>query len=183
MATTAAPVRRATLRPWRPESLPDNVKRHVHDLRYVAVDEVVGDLVTLTVTPWPTVDGFGRVRFLGAQASQAGTGHLLVHRRELHECLYRGWIRRSPRPGDVFAAKVAGVVEDRLRRGEDVALDDRLRLSTALPGLVCDITAESRNVAKLAFYAGLAGVQPIEQAQAQGQLPSGHATEVAGWGA
>ena len=184
MTRTAAPERRQALRPWVPECLPEHVRGRLADLRYVAVDEVVGDLVTLTVTPWPAVDGHGKVRFPGGQASVAGTGHLLVHRRELHQCLYRGWLlRRSPRAGDVFAAEVSEVVEDRLTRGEDVALDERLRLSAALPGLVCDITAESRNVAKLAFYAGLAGVQPIEQAQAQGQLPTGHRREVGRVGA
>jgi hypothetical protein len=140
-------------------------------LRYVLVDEVVGDLVTLTITPWPGADTHGKVRFSGGKGPADGAGHLLVHYRELREQLYRGWLRREPRPGDVFAAEVADEVENRLQRGEDVALGEDLRLSTALPGVVCDITAEARNVAKIAFYAGMAGVQSMEQAKAQRQIP------------
>jgi hypothetical protein len=167
------------LRPWLPDCLPHQVRDRLAGLRYVMVDEVVGNLVTLTVTPWPDADQRGRVRFFARNVQTAGAGHLLVHQRELHDLLYQGWLRRDPRPGDVFAAEVAGEVEDRLQRGEDVALDEHLRLATVLPGVVCDITAEARNVAKLAFYAGMAGVQPMEQAVAQRQVPTGHHMEEA----
>jgi hypothetical protein len=167
------------LRPWLPDCLPQQVRDHLDGLRYVMVDEVVGDLVTLTVTAWPDADGHGKIRFPRSEESATGTGHLLVHARELHDLLYQGWLRRGPRPGDVFAAEVAADVEDRLQRGEDVAMDEHLRLATVLPGVVCDITAEARNVAKLAFYAGMAGVQPMEQAEAQRQVPTGDQVHVA----
>jgi hypothetical protein len=170
------------LRPWLPECLPSQVRDRVTDLRYVMVDEVVGDLVTLTVTPWPVADEGGKVRFI-AEMAPTGAGHLLVHRRELHDQLYQGWLRRDPRPGDVFAAEVAAAVEDQLRRGADVALGKDLRLVTVLPGVVCDITNEARNLARLAFHAGMAGVQPMEQAEAQGQVPASQHVEVARSGA
>ena len=170
---------RDVLRPWLPECLPPQARDRLTGLRYLLVDEVVGDLVTLTVAPWPHADEHGRVRFTGDDGPADGAGHLVVHRRELHDQLYRGWLRRDPRAGDVFAAEVAAEVEDRLQRGEDVALDKSLRLATALPGVVCDITAEARNVAKLAFYAGMAGVQPISQAQAQRQVPTARHADVA----
>ena len=156
---------------WLPGCLPADVARRVSDFRYVMVDEVLGDLITVTVTPWPTADRVGRVRFTDDGEGATGRGHFLVHRRELHDQLYQGWLRRDPRSGDVFAAEVAPAVEDRLKRGEDVALDENLRLAEVLPGVVCDITAEARNVAKLAYYAGMAGVQQMEQAVTQRQVP------------
>jgi hypothetical protein len=158
--------------PWRPPCLPDQLRDRLHDLSYVMVDEVVGNLVTMTVSPWPDADQQGRVRFFARSSAASGPGHLLVHQRELHDLLYQGWLRRDPRPGDVFAAEVAAEVGVRLQRGEDVVLDAHLRLATVLPGAVCDITAEARNVAKLAFYAGVSGVQPMEQAMAQKQVPT-----------
>ncbi len=159
--------------PWRPSCLPDQLRERLADLSYVIVDEVVGNLVTMTVSPWPDADRHGRVRFFATSSPVSGPGHLLVHQRELHDLLYQGWLRRDPRPGDVFATAVAAEVGERLRRGEDVVLDADLRLATVLPGTVCDLTAEARNVAKLAFYAGVSGVQPMEQAIAQRQVPTG----------
>jgi hypothetical protein len=158
--------------PWRPACLPDELRDRLDVLSYVMVDELVGSLVTLTVSPWPDADEQGRVRFFARSSPASGPGHLLVHQRELHDLLYQGWLRRDPRPGDVFAAEVAAEVGDRLQRGEDVVLDAHLRLATVLPGPVYDITAEARSVAKLAFYAGVSGVQPMEQAMAQKQVPT-----------
>ncbi len=162
-------------RPWRPECLPDVMRADVERLRYIVLDEIVGDLVTLSVSPWPYADPQGRVRFDGGpdRAEEPRHGHLLVHRTEIHDLLYDGWLRRGPRVGDVFAAEVDGDVAARLDAGEDVALDEHLRLGAALPGAVCDITMEARNVAKLAFYAGVAGVQPHEQARANDQVHTG----------
>ena len=156
------------LRPWDPSGLLGALTEPPERLRYVVIDEIVGDLVTLAVAPWPGSDDQGRVRF----PDDVPSGHLLVHRRELEECLYRGWLRRSPRVGDAFATALEATVAEQLR-SRDVVLDEGRRLASAVPGTVADLTAEARSVAKLAFYAAVAGVQEHAAAVDLGQVP-GH---------
>jgi beta-lactamase superfamily II metal-dependent hydrolase len=139
-------------------------------LSYLIVDEIVGDTVTMAVCGWPGSDELGRVRFDSTPAG-APTGHLLVHRKELHERLYEGWLRRTPRVGDAFATVLGDPVVARLAEFGEVVLDHSVRLADVLPGPVADLSAEARTVAKLAFYAAVAGVQPHEQAEAMGQVP------------
>jgi hypothetical protein len=138
-------------------------------LRYLVVDEIVGDTVTLAVSAWPGSDEHGRVRFPAGRPGQ----HLLVHGRELRDRLYEGWLRRGPRVGDAFAATLGADVAERLKRTGEVVLDRSTRLSDTLEGEVADLTAEARNVAKLAFYAAIAGVQPHGQAEDLGQVRPG----------
>ena len=67
------------LRPWTPPCVPPELLADTTRLSYVVVDEIVGDTVTLAISPWPGSDALGRVRFPpGAEST-----HLLVHRREL----------------------------------------------------------------------------------------------------
>ena len=138
-------------------------------LSYVVVDEIVGDTVTLAVSVWP---GLGRARPgpLPRRPRGAPVGHVLVHRRELHERLYEGWLRRAPRVGDAFAAVLGATAAARLAASGEVVLDADLQLADAFPGTVADLTAEARNVAKLAFFAAVAGVQPHAQAEDLGQV-------------
>jgi hypothetical protein len=163
---TTAPVRR----PWTPPCVPAELLEDPSGLSYLVVDEIVGETVTIAVCGWPGSDELGRVRFDGI-AADAPTGHLLVHAKELHERLYEGWLRRTPRVGDAFAAVLGKAVTARLAESGEVVLDASMRLADALPGAVADLSAEARNIAKLAFYAAVAGVQPHEQAQALGQVP------------
>jgi hypothetical protein len=152
------------LRPWTPPGVSDDMAKE-QGLRYVLVDEIVGDVVTLAVASWPGSDDLGRVRFPDGPAC----GHLVVHRRELRERLYEGWLRRDPRVGDAFATVPAGAVLDELASSGQVLLDEHLRLADALPGPVVDLSAEARTVAKLAFYAAVAGVQSHDIACELGQ--------------
>src|SRR5687767_3817663 len=157
-------------RPWTPPCVPAELLEDPEALSYLVVDEIVGDTVTIAVSGWPGSDELGRVRF-DAIAADAPSGHLLVHRKELHERLYEGWLRRTPRVGDAFAAVLGDAVAARLAESGEVVLDHALRLADALVGPVADLSAEARNIAKLAFYAAVAGVQPHEQAEALGQVP------------
>ena len=148
-------------RPWLPGSLATAFTSDtVTGLMYLAVDEVLGGLVTLAVSPWPQADGLGRLRFAGS----GSRGHLIVHRAELQRQIYEGWLRREPRVGDVLAAPVDPAVEARLAAGADVILDASLRLLDVLAGEeVYDVTVEARRVAKLAYYAASAPVAPYEE--------------------
>jgi hypothetical protein len=112
-------------RPWLPKSLVGFTEQTVAPLSYIVVDEVLGNLVALAVSPWPKADGRGRLRFDDA----ADRGHIIVHESELQHMLYDGWLRRKPRTGDAFAAAVTAEVEARLARGEDVPLGRDLRLA------------------------------------------------------
>ena len=161
--------RQDELRPWTPPCVPLELLTDPARLSYLLVDEIVGDTVTLAIAPWPGSDRLGRVRF--PRGVLRSTGHLVVHRDELHEQLYKGWMRRAPRVGDAFAAVLGDAVSARLAASGEVILDRTVRLADALPGAVADLTAEARNVAKLAFYAAVAGVQPHEQAETLGQAP------------
>jgi hypothetical protein len=69
------------LRPWTPPCVPQDLLDDHARLSYVVVDEIVGDTVTLAVAPWPGSDEHGRVRF--PPATDAPTGHVLVHLKEL----------------------------------------------------------------------------------------------------
>jgi hypothetical protein len=163
-----------SLRPWAPPCVPPELVEQHARLSYVVVDEIVGHTVTLALAPWPGSDERGRVRF-PADGSGAPSGHVVLHGRELHERLYEGWMRRPPRVGDTFAAVLGDVAAARLAESGEVVLSPELQLADAFPGDVVDLTAEARNVAKLAFYAAVAGVQLHEQAAALGQVPgNGH---------
>ncbi|MGY1670303.1 ComEC/Rec2 family competence protein [Geodermatophilus sp. SYSU D00710] len=143
-------------RPWRPAAVPpeDVPDESLRDLSYVVVDENVGVLTTLGVSPWPAADGYGRLRF----DVPADRGHVVVHHAELHDTLYAGWLSREPRVGDAFAVRIAPAVEARLAAGDDVSLDAELRLADVFVGEVYDVSAEARTVAKLAYYAAMAPV-------------------------
>ncbi len=157
----------AVRRPWLPAQLAAGFDATtVIELAYIGVDEIVDEIATLTVAPWPAADGLGRLCFDGS----ASRGHLLVHVDELRQQLYAGWLQRKPRIGDVFGAAVAPEVEAVLAAGDDVGLDKERRLADALPGDVHDLSAEARTVAKLAYYAALAPVGTMETAGELGQV-------------
>lgn len=166
------PERLAVRRPWLPDALCSAGldAGTVGSLSYVCVDEVLGSLVSLAVVPWPAADGHGRLRFDDSQ----GRGHVVVHRRELHDRLYAGWLRRDPRVGDVLAATVEPAVQSRLASGEDVLCDPGLRLADVLVGPVHDLGPAARRVAKLAFHGASAPPVPFSSVVAneqQGLVP------------
>lgn len=104
----------ADRRPWRPAESPlaDGGREPAPDDRYVAIDRIDDDVVTLAVAPWPTVEpatgrlDFGPHRdrstaFVGTQAFQA---------RVDRDRAAGGQLVRPIRPGDVFL--VAGYVAE-----------------------------------------------------------------------
>ena len=120
-------------RPWTPPCVPAELLEDPEALSYLVVDEIVGDTVTIAVSGWPGSDELGRVRF-DAVAADAPSGHLLVHRKELHERLYEGWLRRTPRVGDAFAAVLGDAVAARLAESGRSSSTTRCGSPTRSPG-------------------------------------------------
>jgi hypothetical protein len=132
-------------------------------LKYIAVEEVVGDAVGLSVSDWPAADGKGRLRFTagGAPIREVGAGA-----KDLCSVLSRGGIRRVPphgaqpgrrvlRVGDVFAAEVDALPD---------AEEEVEAVAAWLTGPVFDITSDARLVAKLAYYGALTETWDRDQA-------------------
>jgi hypothetical protein len=132
-------------RPWLPGCLAAHglTTATVTELSYLVVEEMVEDVTAITVSPWPAADAHGRLRFDNTDITEVA-----VPTAVLHTELYRGWLSRRPRIGDVFASRVerAALAE----AAEGVWSGPLQRL---LPGAVYDLSAEARKVAKLALYA------------------------------
>jgi hypothetical protein len=158
----------ATTGPWAPER-PDIGEGELAGLSYVVVDEIVGDVADLSVSPWPEVDERGRLRFVegGRLSVRAGTEQL---RGYLARTDFRTTAALRPvRTGDVFAVKV------RRRKLESLA---RRRAAGApqppsawmIPP-VWDIAGAARDKAKEAFYAAVTPTLTPQQAAAMRKVP------------
>lgn len=145
-------------RPWLPGCLAAHglITATVTELSYLVVEEMVEDVTAVTVSPWPAADGHGRLRF-----DDPDVAEVAVPTAALHGELYRGWLGRRPRIGDVFAARV-----DRAALAEAAEGVWRGPLQRLLPGAVYDLSAEARKVAKLALYAVRSDVLDAAEAQA-----------------
>ncbi len=138
--------------PW----LPDQLRARnltVNDaarLSYIAVDEIVDDVVTLAVHPWPVADGQGRVRFPDLDACR----HATVSLRSLRTQLYQGWLQRDPRVGDVFGAVLTDAAKLALAKRDNA----RHQLRSLVTPPVYDLSHDARVAAKLAYYAAMAPV-------------------------
>jgi hypothetical protein len=146
-----------SMRPWLPSTLARRgfTVDNVGDLSYILLDEIVGGVVTFLVHPWPIADQLGRVRFAGFDRQVEVTANL----PDVQRLLYRRFRRRDPRPGDVFACVLRPPALRELHEGEEV-----LDLEAAVDGMVYDISAEARLVAKLAFYGSLSMIVPQAKA-------------------
>jgi hypothetical protein len=141
----SAEERDAVRRPWLPACLAAH-GLGVADaaaLSYVVVDELVEAVATLGVHPWPAADGHGRLRFDGGDRHD-----VTVDADRLHTQLYRGWLARRPRVGDVFAVRI-----DEQQLPRVMARPWEEPLGTLLVGPVYDLGAEARKVARLALHA------------------------------
>ena len=131
-------------RPWVPRAL--SRLKDPSALSYVVVDEMDERIVRLSVSPWPVIDAYGRLRFyLGGETLQVG-----VPRRALQEFLgrHRRPARISTRPiriGDVFAFKVKAEVSD----------EGFYRPDDWIGKPTYDISADAREAAKASFYAAV----------------------------
>jgi hypothetical protein len=134
-------------RPWEPQSplRPDLGRRNPSRLRYVVVEEVLGEQIGLSASRWPDADEKGRLRFDLSHAPQ----EISVARSELESFLSGAWgpgqgpLEGGIRVGTTFAAEV---------KSEQAAPTPELNRWLANP---CDITPEARRVAKLAYYAAI----------------------------
>lgn len=134
-----------TLRPWEAPTL-TRLRADQRGLTYVVVEEILGEVVGLAMYPWPAADSRGRLRFDTAQRP----GEAAVSCQELCRVLREHDLAFVPagkgptpdrelRVGDVFAVRIEG---------------------TALPSSVSpdrwrqvfDISADARDLAKLAYY-------------------------------
>ncbi len=152
----AADERDRVRRPWLPACLAAhglNVEE-ASGLSYVVVEEIVESVATLRVYPWPAADGHGRLRF-APQLTEVAVGYPLLRTQ-----LYRGWLSRNPRIGDVFAVRVDAAALDHMGDEPEVRALGRILL-----GPVYDLSAEARTVAKLALYAVRSDVFTATEAQ------------------
>jgi hypothetical protein len=153
-----------TDRPWTPPGLGDAT---TDGLTYVVVDEILGASVGLTVSPWPTLDEKGRLRFFEGEPKTLGADRAALERFLSEHRLPREHGDRPLRVGDVFAVRT---IEPALAAVEQELADTR-RLEPFLAPEewilppVYDVTADAREAAKASFYAAVAPVlAPTEAA-------------------
>jgi beta-lactamase superfamily II metal-dependent hydrolase len=154
-------------RPWRPPSLAKlDEPMDVGALTYIVVEELVRpDRVGLSLARWPVADRQGRLRFPGDGPAHAGVAQsaLAVYLARHRVAGPRGSRRRPLRVGDVFAAVVLGFGGQAPGATDTEAIWIE-RLDDWLVPPVYDLTADAREVAKLAYYAGLGAVWPHDRA-------------------
>jgi len=130
-------------RPWRPEGV-GLADAELARLSYLVVDEIVGDAVDVSVSPWPGVDERGRLVFPEEPAQTAR-----AEAEALRRYLARDLPERGPlRMGDVFAARVSP-------SGLKDAREQLLAPSAWLRRPVHDLRAPARDKAKEAFFAAV----------------------------
>lgn len=147
------------LRPWLPQALtahpefsgPDAAEA-VRRLCYIVVDELVDDAVGLTVSAWPYADDNGRLRFPQGVLANVGCTRAAVQAQ-----LYGAGVR-SIRVGDVFGARLAPPVAERLAAAGHSVDVQVSRPDELLEGPVYDLTTAARTVGKLAYYGAMSTV-------------------------
>lgn len=147
-------------RPWLPACLEEHhfTQDSVGSLSYIVVEEIVEDVTAFTIAPWPAADRHGRLRFDATEPAEVA-----VSTDMLHDELYRHWLHRERRIGDVFAAQVNQEVLAEASSGVWGG-----PLARLIPGPVYDLKAEARIVARLALYAARGDLLSPEEAAANG---------------
>jgi hypothetical protein len=132
-------------RPWAPRSL--SRLKDTSGLFYVVVDEMDERSVRLSVSPWPVVDKYGRLRFhlLGETLQVGAPRRALQLFLNTHRLPSKG-AKRPLRIGDVFAVRGKG----------SIPATDFPRPEDWMQVPVHDITADAREAAKASFYAAVA---------------------------
>ena len=148
---------------WLPDGFPDDW-RIPKSLRYLAIDELIQDVLTLAVSGWPKVDQGGRLEFpeptVGVKVRVPALAAFLAEHRvppplapaDESTTTFR---ERPLRLGDVFAAAEARPPAEAARALEGDAVPYVVPADWLEPP-VYDVTAASRLAAKLAFYSAAA---------------------------
>jgi hypothetical protein len=139
-------------------------------VHYVVVDDLDEDVVVLSVSTWPQVDRTGRVHFLAAEGERSG--EMRASFEFLVEFLtkYRSVSLERPLPWAMDSAQEE--IHGRpVRVGDTFGMsDDALQAACGRSPevetggiVVLDVTADARELAKIAFYAAAAGtLNPAE---------------------
>jgi hypothetical protein len=115
-------------------------------LSYAVIDDIESNFAGLSVSPWPTVDEVGRLRFGAGRSRSVGASRAELERFLARHRLPRKGARRPTRIGDVFAVSVKEPLP------EDQVADP----ATWIEPPIYDITAEARDASKAAFYSAVA---------------------------
>jgi hypothetical protein len=138
---------------WRPEETPlarQDQPPHESD-RYVVVDRIDGDVVTLAVAPWPAIDpATGRLRFDGPGERTVRT------------------VARRPLQARIDRARADLPDTDRPVRVSDVYLVRGMTRGPARWELVFDVTRAGRFAAKAALLATVAPAPATEELETYG---------------
>jgi hypothetical protein len=149
--------------PWAP---PDNLlpEAELEHVSYIVIDEIVGDAVDVSISPWPEVDERGRLRFAEDEPPRTVRASAAALEKYLSRVDFRSpeW-PRSIRMGDVFAARIR---TRRLgeRKGDQAATAPEP--STWMVPPVYDISRQARDKAKEAFYAAVSPTLAPKEARA-----------------
>jgi hypothetical protein len=134
-------------------------------LRYIAVDEIVGDRVGLSISGWPAADAVGRLRFPLSE----GVAEAVVDAQALCRFLERSNLHfalrlRGPLPRGKRELRVGTVLAARITSPDSEAWGEPLADWLGEP--VYDITKDARYVAKLSYWGAVAGKWDESQAEA-----------------
>jgi hypothetical protein len=160
---SGGPARGEAAAPWRPPDTPiataaaegGLVDAALRAASYVAIDRIDGDVVTLAVAPWPTVDpATGRLDFGPAEERRVVTVALpRLQARTDADRVATGQLVRPVRVSDVLLVTgLAGGI-------------DRW-------GSIVDVTRAGRLAAKAALYSAVAPAPTIDEAAGLGLDPS-----------
>jgi hypothetical protein len=130
-------------RPWAPPSLKAVRERR---LSYVVIDDMESGMIGLSVSPWPSIDDAGRLRFGRGRSRSVGSARHDLERFLAKNRVPRSGSRRPLRIGDVFAM----AVKEPIPVGQLADPADWIEVP------VYDITADARDAAKASFYAAVA---------------------------
>jgi hypothetical protein len=160
--------KRAGLRPWQPAGI-DRLKpkEDWSDVRYIVVDELQEGIAGLVVSPWPVVDGRGRLVFGDEEASMrvaVPSATLLalleqervpVVQKTVDDATLQQLQVRELRIGDTFAARVAHDPGE--PGGGGPAGEQPEDPGDWLIAPVLDITDEAYDAARTQMHAALGG--------------------------
>jgi hypothetical protein len=144
--------------PWAPGGL-DLSEAELARLSYIVIDEIVEEIISVSVSAWPRVDDRGRLVF-SDDPSVSVWADASALRRYLERTAFgdAGELRRL-RMGDTFAARVRA---SKLGRTERAGSGPAPPSAWIIPP-VYDLRGQARDKAKEAFYAAVSPVLTPEQ--------------------